>query len=115
MRTGDLLVILAYGRLYRELAVLLDEARRHRVGTILLTDTLAVTLRRRVDLVLRVERGRVDLFSMHTATLGLIEALLVGVAAQRPRETLAGLESLNDARTRVAGEAMGLPVTRKRT
>src|SRR6266851_516748 len=83
LREGDLVVILAYGRLYRELMVMLDTARRRGVGSILLTDTLVSVLRRKVDLVLPVARGRADMLSMHTATLGLIEALLVGVAMRR--------------------------------
>lgn len=109
LREGDLVVLLAYGRVYPELATLLDEAERRRLPTLLLTDTLAAELRHRVDLVLPVPRGRVDLLSMHTATLGLVEALLVGVATRRPAETLASLEELNGLRRRLGGSAMPLP------
>jgi hypothetical protein len=52
------------------------------------------------------------MLSMHTATLGFIEALLVGVAAKRPDETLASLRALNDARGKLAGKAMKLPMPR---
>jgi DNA-binding MurR/RpiR family transcriptional regulator len=110
LREGDLAIILAYGRVYRELAALLDKARRLGIETILLTDTLAAVLRRKVDLVLPVARGRADMLSMHTATLGLIEALLVGVATKRRRETLASLKSLNNAREQLAGEPMNLQI-----
>ncbi len=113
IRKGDFVVVLAYGRVYPELAVLLDETDRRRVGTLLLTDTLATVLSKRVDLVLPVARGRVDMLSMHTATLGLLEALLVGVATKRPRQTSASLRSLNDARTKLVGRAMALPVSRR--
>lgn len=102
VRRGDLVIILAYGRIYAELDALLDEIRRHKVASLLLTDTLAAKLCHRVDLVLPVARGRADMLSMHTATLGLIEALLVGVATKRPRETLASLEELNEAREKLA-------------
>ena len=51
------------------------------------------------------------MLSLHTATLGLIETLLVGIASQRPAETLASLRALNEARERLAGKAMGLPVS----
>jgi len=111
LRPGDLVIILAYGRVYRELAALLDESHRLGLATILLTDTLAATLRRQVDQVLPVARGRSDMLSMHTATLGLIEALLVGVAAARPRETLESLAALNEARARLAGEPVDLPAS----
>lgn len=110
LRKGDLVIILAYGRVYAELAVLLDEIDRRGVASLLLTDTLAAKLRHRVDLVLPVARGRADMLSMHTATLGLIEALLVGVATQRPAETLSRLKELNEMRGKLAGKAMSLPV-----
>jgi DNA-binding MurR/RpiR family transcriptional regulator len=110
LRDGDLVIMLAYGRVYGELAALLDEISRRRLGSLLITDTLAGRLQRRVDLILRVPRGQADMFSMHTATLGFIEALLVGVATRRPAETLASLNALNEARTRLAGKTMKLPV-----
>ena len=66
-------------------------------------------LRNRVDWDLPVARGRADMLSMHTATLALIEALLVGIAADRPGETIANLESLNRLRSGLAGKAMNLP------
>lgn len=109
LREGDLLTIFAYGRVYRELAALLDQADRRGVPSILFTDTLARKLRHRVDLILPVARGRADMLSMHTATLGLIEALLVGIAAKRPAETVASLQSLNALRAQLVGEPMDLP------
>ncbi|HZS83814.1 MAG TPA: MurR/RpiR family transcriptional regulator [Stellaceae bacterium] len=111
VRKGDLLIILAYGRVYAELDALLDEVRRDKVTSLLLTDTLAAKLRHRVDLVLSVARGRADMLSMHTATLGLIEALLVGVATKRPRETLASLEELNKVREKLARRSMHPPAS----
>jgi DNA-binding MurR/RpiR family transcriptional regulator len=104
LRPGDLVLVLAYGRVYAELAALLDEIDRHGLRSFLVTDTLAATLKDRVDLVLPVPRGRADMLSMHTATLGFIEALLVGVATKRPAETLASLEALNEARKRLSGK-----------
>jgi DNA-binding MurR/RpiR family transcriptional regulator len=113
LRDGDLVVILAYGRVYAELTVLLDEVVLRRLRSFLMTDTLGATLRRRVELVLTVARGRADMLSMHTATLGFIEALLVGVAAERPDETIASLNALNEARERLAGNKANLGVTRQ--
>jgi DNA-binding MurR/RpiR family transcriptional regulator len=109
LRQGDLVVILAYSRIYPEVSALLDEADRLRLKRILVTDTLGAALRRRVDFTLTVARGRTDMLSMHTGTLGLFEALLVGVAASRPQETLAALRSLNALRSKLVGESMGLP------
>jgi len=111
LRPGDLVVMLAYGRVYAELAVLLDAIASAHLRSLLLTDTLAAPLRERVELVLPVARGRAEMLSMHTATLGLLEALLVGVASQRPKETLASLRGLNEMRERLAGKAMNLPIS----
>jgi hypothetical protein len=51
------------------------------------------------------------MLSMYTATLGFIEILLVGVAIKRPRETFASLKALNEARERLAGTLVNLPVS----
>ena len=90
--------MLAYGRLYREIAALIAHAKTLRLATILITDTLGEACKGRVGYILRVERGRADALSLHTATLGLIEALLVGVAAKRPAETVASLKTLHALR-----------------
>ncbi len=50
------------------------------------------------------------MFSMHTATLGFIEALLVGIATKRPAETVASLQALNDAREKLAGKPTKLSI-----
>jgi DNA-binding MurR/RpiR family transcriptional regulator len=111
LREGDLVIMLAYGRVYAELAALLDEIDRRKLRSFLVTDTLAATLRRRVELVLPVARGRADMLSMHTATLGFLEAVLVGIATRRPDETLAALRELNAARAKLAGRPMNLPMS----
>jgi DNA-binding MurR/RpiR family transcriptional regulator len=111
LREGDLVIMLAYGRVYAELAALLDEIDRRKLRSFLVTDTLAATLRRRVELVLPVARGRADMLSMHTATLGFLEAVLVGIATRRPDKTLAALRELNAAREKLAGRPMNLPIS----
>src|SRR5208282_6948868 len=105
-------IMLAYGRVYAELSALLEEIDRHELQSFLVTDTLAGALRHRVDLVLPVARGHAEMLSMHTTTLGFIEALLVGVAAKRPNETLASLKALNEAREKLAGKSMNLPASK---
>jgi DNA-binding MurR/RpiR family transcriptional regulator len=112
LREGDLVIMLAYGRVYTELAALLDDIGRRALRSFLVTDTLAATLRHRVDLVLSVPRGHAEMLSMHTATLGFIEALLVGVAAKKPDETLASLKALNQARQKLAGQPMNLRLSK---
>jgi DNA-binding MurR/RpiR family transcriptional regulator len=108
LRDGDVVMILAYGRVYAELAALLDSAEAMGLRVFLITDSLAGALKKRVETVLSVPRGRSDMLSMHTATLGFIEALLVGIATKRPKETLGSLKKLNQARTRLAGKTVQL-------
>lgn len=103
LRSPDLLIMLAFGRPYREILALFDHAETLGLTTILITDALGSTLKRRVDYVLPVQRGHADALSLHTATLGLIEAVLVGVAAKRPTETLVSLKTQNSLRTKIAG------------
>ena len=114
LNKGDLVVALAYGRIYSEIETLLSEASRVGAAAVLLTDTLESVLRDQVDLILPVARGNTNWFSTHTGTLGLIEAMLVGVAAKRPAQTVASLKRLNDLRSDVAGEMMDLPVSNRR-
>jgi DNA-binding MurR/RpiR family transcriptional regulator len=109
LKRADLLILLAFGRPYREVAALIGHAEVLGLGTILITDALGSKLSRRVDHILPVQRGRVDALSLHTATLALIETLLVGIAAKRPSETVASLKKLNSLRTKVAGLPMDLP------
>lgn len=108
LREGDVVMIFAYGRVYAELAALLDSTTALDLRVFLVTDSLAGAVKKRVEMALSVPRGRSDMLSMHTATLGFIEALLVGIATKRPQETLGSLKKLNQARTRLAGKTAQL-------
>jgi LysM repeat protein len=46
--------------------------------------------------------------------MGLVEALLVGLAAKRPTETVESLKKLNALRSALAGETMKLQVSDRR-
>lgn len=109
LRTGDVVVVLAYDRIYGEIELLLTETKRLKIPTVLITDSLKAKLQGRVTLTLPVPRGRADLLSMHTATLALLEALLVGIAGQASRQIVASLDRLNTLREALAGKALTLP------
>jgi DNA-binding MurR/RpiR family transcriptional regulator len=111
LKKDDLVIALAYSRVYREIEALLARAGDVGASKVLLTDTLGNVLGKDVDLVLPVARGKADWFSTHTATLGLIEALLVGIAAKRPTETVASLKTLNMLRSELGSENMELPIS----
>lgn len=108
LRHGDLLLVMAYGRVYPELRAVFDRADTLGIPRILMTDTLGPELSDRADLVLDIPRGRADTISLHTATLAFIETLLVGIASQRPAETLQSLQALNALREAVAGPDLSL-------
>jgi DNA-binding MurR/RpiR family transcriptional regulator len=108
VRQGDIVVVLAYGHVYEELECLLERSEQLRLKILLITDTLGVALQQRVDMVLSVPRGQIDMLSMHTATLGFLEAVLVGVATARPAATLSSLNQLNESRRKLAGKATQL-------
>lgn len=108
LRQGDLLVVMAYGRVYPELRALLGRADGLGLPTILMTDTLGADLAGRVDLVLDIPRGRADTMSLHTATLAFIETWLVGIASQRPAQTVEALTELNRLRAELAGPDLSL-------
>jgi DNA-binding MurR/RpiR family transcriptional regulator len=109
LREGDLIIVLAYDRLYVEIEVLLAEARRKKLGVVLITDSLQAQLEGRVKVILSVSRGRADLLSMHTATMGLFEMLLVGIAGKAPARIESALEQLNTMRKKLTGQSLKLP------
>jgi len=110
LRRGELLIMFTYGRVYREVATLLAQAERRGTARILFSDSLGLQLADRVDLYLPVQRGRADLLSTHTATLALIEALLIGIPARRAEATLDNLRALNRMRGELMGEPMDFPM-----
>jgi DNA-binding MurR/RpiR family transcriptional regulator len=108
LRPGDALLVMAYGRVYPELRAVFDRAEALGLPRVLMTDSLGDALRDRVDLVLDIPRGRIDAISLHTATMAFVEALLVGIAAERPEATLESLRELNRLRRDVAGPDLDL-------
>ena len=110
LQPGDVVVIMAYGRVYGELSVLIKHAQGLGLQTILVTDSLEQELTGRVSRVVTVPRGPADAFSLHSATLAFLETLLVGLATLMPEATLASLDQLNRLRADLAGRSMALAV-----
>jgi DNA-binding MurR/RpiR family transcriptional regulator len=103
LRESDALVILAYGRSYREVVAAFAEARRLRLPTVLVTDTLEKKLCRQADVVIPARRGRTDRVALHGATIVVLEAIVLGLAACERDRALETLERLNDLREVVGG------------
>ena len=100
---GDALLVLAYGRAYREVVAVLTAARQLGVPIVLVTDGLEARLARQADVVVAARRGRAQRVALHGATLVVLEALVLGLAARDGERAVAALERLNDLRAAVAG------------
>jgi DNA-binding MurR/RpiR family transcriptional regulator len=100
---GDALLVLAYGRAYREVAALFEEARRLGLPLVLVTDSLDRSLARQADVVVPARRGRARRVALHGATLVALEAIALGLAAMDGDRALAALDRLNDLRAAIAG------------
>jgi DNA-binding MurR/RpiR family transcriptional regulator len=105
LRAGDALLILAYGRLYREVKAVFTEAKALRLPTVLVTEADDTPLAKLADVCLVIPRGRPGQMALHGATFVGLEALVLSLAAAKPKAALASLDNLN--RLRRATEAQG--------
>jgi DNA-binding MurR/RpiR family transcriptional regulator len=94
LRAEDVVLMIAYAPVYREVTVTLDHAERLHCPVLLISDSLEPHLGRRVATVLPVPRGKAGRLSLHGATLVLLEALIVGLAARQRTKAFASLETL---------------------
>jgi DNA-binding MurR/RpiR family transcriptional regulator len=102
---GDVLLILAYGRLYREVKAVFAEAKALGLATVLVTEADDTPLARLADVCVAIPRGRPGQVALHAATLVGLEALVLSLASAKPEAALASLDNLN--RLRRATEAQG--------
>ena len=103
LRPGDGLLVLAYGRSYREVVAVFAEARRLGLPLVLVTDSLERSLARHADVVVPARRGRAKKVALHGATLVALEAIALGLAAAQGERAVATLERLNDLRAAISG------------
>jgi DNA-binding MurR/RpiR family transcriptional regulator len=106
LRAGDALILLAYGRPYREVVAVVKEARRLGLVIVLVTDTLAQNLARHATVVVPAQRGRADRVALHATTLAALEAMVLGLAACDRDRALQALERLNDLRIEIGGNGV---------
>jgi DNA-binding MurR/RpiR family transcriptional regulator len=102
---GDVLLILAYGRLYREVKAVFDEAKALGLTTVLVTEADDTPLAKLADAYVAIPRGRPGQVALHGATLVGLEALVLSLAAAKPEAALSSLDNLT--RLRRATEAQG--------
>jgi DNA-binding MurR/RpiR family transcriptional regulator len=95
---GDALLILAYGRLYREVKAVFAEAKLLRLPTVLITEADDTPLAKLADICVAIPRGRPGQMALHGATLVGLEALVLSLAAAKPDAALTSLDNLNRLR-----------------
>jgi DNA-binding MurR/RpiR family transcriptional regulator len=103
LRVGDALLVLAYGRLYREVKTVFAEAKALNLPTVLITEADDTPLAKLADVCVPIPRGRPGRIALHGATLVGLEAFVLSLAAANPNAALASLDNLN--RLRRATEA----------
>lgn len=96
------LLMLAYGRPYREASVTIQEARRLKLPIVLISDSLDQRLARYADITVPAPRGIAEHVALHGATVACLEALIVGIAVADQTNALAALDRLNELRKAIA-------------
>lgn len=103
LRAGDAAILIAYAPLYREVGAVLDRAAVVGVPVILISDSLAPLVPGRFACHLDVPRGRAEHLALHSATMVVIEALALGLAARAPEAALDALETFAALRADLDG------------
>lgn len=98
LRRGDGLLILAYGRLYREVRTVFAEAKGTGLATVLVTEAEDTPLAKLADVAVAIPRGRPGQVALHGATFVGLEAMALALAAAKPDAALASLDKLNRLR-----------------
>jgi DNA-binding MurR/RpiR family transcriptional regulator len=101
LRQEDAVLVLAYGRPYREVQAVMSEARRMAITVVLVTDEAKGRLAEGADVVVLARRGRANQVAVHAATLAALEAVVLGLAAADGQQALAQLAQLDRLRALV--------------
>lgn len=95
---GDVVLMIAYAPLYREVEVLLEQAGKHDVPVILISDDLGLLIADKVAEILPIPRGNAGHLAMHGGTMVLIESLIVALAARGKDAAIDSLDRLSQLR-----------------
>ncbi len=107
LRSGDLIVAIAYEQVTREALLLLDRAVELGVPSILITDNLGFAYADRITVTLGARRAGGGMFHLSAITVVIIDSLLFGLAGRDRLRALDTIEELQQLRHRieVAAEA----------
>jgi DNA-binding MurR/RpiR family transcriptional regulator len=104
LQSGDVVLLLAYGGLYPEVAAVLDEAKSQSLPTVLMTESAGTPLAKLADVVVALPRGRPGNVALHGGTLVALEAIVLALAAARPDDALMSLDRLNALRRAIGAK-----------
>lgn len=102
LAAGDALLVLAYGRLYREVEAVFAAARELGLPSVLVTERGEGRLADMAGTVLAVPRGRPGHVALHGATLVALESLVLALASAGPQRAVDSLERLAELRRMIA-------------
>lgn len=107
LEAGDAVLMLAYGKSYREAEATIFEARRQQIPVVLVTDAPDEKTARAATVVLPVPRGRSGRVALHGPTVACLEMLLLGLATTGRETAITALGELERLRetTRTARRA----------
>jgi len=98
MRGVDVLLMLAYGKPFREATLTIGEAKRLKVPLVLVTDSKDTPLARHAAVTVEVLRSHAGHVPMHATTLVCLEAMIFALTAQEPPRAISTLEKLGELR-----------------
>ncbi|MBI1218951.1 MAG: SIS domain-containing protein [Rhodobacteraceae bacterium] len=98
---GDVVLMLAYAPLYREVSQTLERAEAVGAPVVLISDSLGPLVADSVAEVLPMPRGRAEHLATHSGTMALIEALILGLAARDRDEAVDALDRLSTLRSQI--------------
>ncbi|MCC7250486.1 MurR/RpiR family transcriptional regulator [Hyphomicrobium sp.] len=101
MQDVDVVVMLAYGRPYKEATACIAEARRLRKRILLVTDFDEKGLASHATTVVTVHRGQAGRVALHGATFVCLEAITLALASRNKDRSITTLERLNELRKSV--------------
>lgn len=101
LQPGDAVMMLAYAPVYREVTVVLEEARRHGVPVVLVSDSLGPYVADDVAVLLPVPRGKAGHLSMHGGTMVVLEAIVIGLAGRDRDRAFDALDRLSGLRAAI--------------
>ncbi|MDR7436653.1 MAG: MurR/RpiR family transcriptional regulator [Armatimonadota bacterium] len=103
----DAVVATAFFRVTPEVLAVLDHARAVGSRTVLVTDTLHLTLKNRAEVILAARRGPISTFHSLTVPMTIINALVLAVAMARPQQATATLKKLDALRVSTGLDVLG--------